>query len=546
MNNKEYIEDLIVKLKKDSSPLDLLINIENQLQDEFFNNKHDFETVDDNQFKLTPEIFSSLQELKLALTENRYDTGSYYTDSILINRILDEGQLWQKTVLDPACGTGNFPIKLILKYINKFNSKDEVVNYISSFLFLNELQSQSIDIFIVRINYIIFNHFQNKLNETDISKIKKNITVKDYLLDFSDNKKYDAIIGNPPYLGIKSLDKDYRDLLKKEFGYVEDLYVLFVEKSKRILKKNGFFAFVTSSTYLTIKTKASMRDILIKNGLYRIDGNNSAHFNIQTKTATFYCNANKKSNEATIFKENNHFNLISTNTIPLSDNNIVFPIEQINLKLQKQFQQVEHLLEKYKKHISTSSKFKKFILTDEYQQIVKNNKVLPLGLVAFIGTGVDFKGNNKDILFSINNKKYNLITDTNDIAEVVLPEEFLHGLNNKKYIKAIKGREILYVKWNKTTFNYLKQIKAPLRNLSLYGEELLYCKTSTYEFTPVDNNTLCINTAGACFIKPVIDISIQEILQQIDNGEMKDYINNSINNSLCLTPNNLKALPIHL
>ncbi len=64
----------------------------------------------------------------------------------------------------------------------------------------------------------------------------------------------------------------------------------------------------------------------------------------------------------------------------------------------------------------------------------------------------------------------------------------------------------------------------------------------------VDKNTLCINTAGACFIKinPKINISLSDIMQQINNEEYKDYIKSNINNSLCLTTNDLKMLPIKI
>ncbi len=546
MNNKEYMEIIIDQLKKEKNPVSSLSKIEDELSKGFFEGKYSFEDQEDIEHTITPEILSFIQELRLSLQEGRYDTGSYYTDSTLINRIINEENLWKRTVLDPACGTGNFPIKLILLFINNFTSKVDLVKYIEKYIFINELQKDSIEVFIKRLNFIVFDKFGEELSNEEIGIIKKNITIKDFLVEFDSGIKYDAIIGNPPYLGIKSLGERYRVDLKNEFGYVDDLYSLFVEKSSKLLEDNGFFSFVTSSTYMTISTKKRMRETLISKGLYRIEGNHKNHFDIQTKTATFYCRKKKQRKEVSIFIEEKDFKMKKTNIISLMEGIPTFPLEKINKNIEKEFKKVQPFLDTYKKEMRTTSSFKKFIETDDYAKLVRDNDILPLGLISFIATGVDFKGNNEIVIFSETNNKYNLLADAEEVKEELTPTDFRTGLDEKKYIKAIKGTEKLYVKWDKKTFQYLKKIGAPLRNLSLYGEEILYCKTSTYEFTKIDKNTLCINTAGASFIRPVIDISIDEILFQIENEEVKAYINNSINNSLCLTPNDLKKIPIRI
>ena len=125
--------------------------------------------------------------------------------------------------------------------------------------------------------------------------------------------------------------------------------------------------------------------------------------------------------------------------------------------------------------------------------------------------------------------------------------DFINGLSNKKFIPAIKGNDFIYVLWSKEHVDYLKRIKAPLRNIRLYGEnEKIYCKTSDYTFHKVDKNTLCINIAGSCFIMPIINLSLDYILKQITKEGIKKYIQQNINNSLCLTPNDLKRIPIRI
>ena len=54
--------------------------------------------------------------------------------------------------------------------------------------------------------------------------------------------KFDYIIGNPPYIGHKILDKDYKKFLLSEYKDVyrdkADLYFCFYKKSIELLKKD--------------------------------------------------------------------------------------------------------------------------------------------------------------------------------------------------------------------------------------------------------------------------------------------------------------------
>lgn len=561
MNKKNILLKKIIEIiKVENNPIEKLNSISKDIEKNIvskdINNKllnefeFGFESLIDNKNVITPEIFSDIEELSLSLENNRYETGSYYTNKTLIQYIFEElDNLSNKTVIDPAAGTGNFLIYFILKIIDKFKTKDEFLKYYSKYIYYNELKFHSIEIYIKRINYIILNKFNIELNESDLNVIKNNCFNKDFLLDFNEHLTFDIIIGNPPYLGTKSLGKEYLKKINNTFGFTDDLYSLFTHKCIDLLNKNGYFSFVTSNTYFTLKTKFKMREKMFNNGLYKIINNNRNHFNIMSNTSIFCINKNNKNKEIKIYQENNDYSLSLINNLnikKLSENEFRIPISKNNLEIENMFLKTQKIYNLNKDKISTSKKLSQFKETEEYRNLIKNSKVLPLGLIAYIGTGVDFKGNNNKVLYSEKNKKYNSI-DNLIIKKEILKEEFQNGLNDGyDLIKAIKGNEFLYVKWNKETFQYLKSIKAPLRNLHLYGSEMIYCKTSTYEFNKVDKNTLCINTAGACFIKPIIDIDLEGLFKQLNNSDIKEYIKNNINNSLCITPNDLKMIPIYL
>lgn len=561
MNKKSILLKKIIEIiKLEKNPIEKLKSISKDIENKFilkdinnnFLNEFDFsfESLIDNKNIITPEIFSDIEELILSLENNRYETGSYYTNKVLINYIFEEvDYLFNKTIIDPAAGTGNFLIYFILKIIDKFKTKDEFLKYYSQYIYYNELKYHSIEVYIKRINYIMINKFNTELNQYDLNIIKNNCFNKDFLLDFNENLTFDIIIGNPPYLGTKSLGKEYLKKLNNIFGFTDDLYSLFTHKCIDLLNGNGYFSFVTSNTYFTLKTKLKMREKMVNNGLYKIINNNRNHFNIMSNTSIFCINKNNKNKEIEIYQENDDYSLSLINNLnkqTLSENEFRIAISKNNIETENMFLKTQETYNLTKDKISTSKKLSQFKETEKYKNLIKNNNILPLGLIAYIGTGVDFKGNNNKVLYSEKNKKYNSI-DNLIIKKEILKEEFQNGLNDGyDLIKAIKGNEFLYVKWNKETFQYLKSIKAPLRNLHLYGSEMIYCKTSTYEFNKVDKNTLCINTAGACFIKPIIDINLDYLFEQLNNSDIKEYIKNNINNSLCITPNDLKMIPIYL
>jgi methylase of polypeptide subunit release factors len=552
--NKHFTKEIIKKAKKSDTPIELVSTVVSELFIAFKNQYTTFweyniipESIFASSTSITPEIFSLLEELKLSLEDGQYQTGSYYTNKSLINQIYKDVSLVDKDIIDPSSGSGNFLIQAILYLKNIFENKNDMLNYIEKHIIFSDIKETSLDTYIIRLRLISINWFNEDLTEDDVNNIKEKAFIGDFLTSKIE-RKFDIIVGNPPYLGVKSLGKGYLSEIKNVFGYTDDLYSLFTIKSLQLLKHDGFCSFVTSSTYMTIRTKEHMREALRNKGLYKIILNHEDNFDIKTQTATFFVRGNSKVDEIKAYSEDSFGNLNFIKNID-ANNTSRFSLAEEN-DTHTKFQQALEIYEKHKDNMVNANSLRKFSQTKAFKDLIENNDVVPLGLIAFVATGVDFKGNNAITLYSLDNKKFNQIESESEIEYACSINEFQNGLDEKsgkKYIPAIKGKDRLFVKWNKEHFEYLKGIKAPLRNLSLYGDsDLLYCKTSTYEFHVVDKHTLCINTAGACFIRPIIDINIEDILSQIDNSEYKEYIKLNINNSLCITPNDLKLVPINI
>lgn len=550
--NKNFTKEIIKQAKQSDTPIDLINKVVSDIFIAFKNKEFTFnryplaqEATHTSSTSITPEVFSLLEELKLSIEEGQYSTGSYYRNKTLINHIYEDVDLVNKDIIDPSSGSGNFLIQAILYLKHLFANKEDMISYIVKHVYFSDIKLSSLDTYIMRLRLISFNWFNEDLTEDDINNIKGKAFIGDFLTSKID-RKFDIIVGTPPYLGVKSLGKTYLKELKEVFGYTDDLYSLFTIKSLQLLKDDGFCSFVTSSTYMTIRTKKHMRNALVDKGLYKIILNHENNFDIKIQTATFFVNKRLKKDTIETYSEDSYGKL---NFIKNIDGNNRFSLTKDD-KTHNEFQKAMDIYEDYKEHMVNANSLRKFSQTKAFKDLIENNDVVPLGLIAFVATGVDFKGNNATTLYSLDNKKFNQIEDKSEIEYACSIYEFQNGLHEKsgkKYICAIKGKDRLFVKWDREHFDYLKGINAPLRNLSLYGDsDLLYCKTSTYEFHIVDKYTLCINTAGACFIRPIVDINIEDILSQIDNNEYKEYIKLNINNSLCITPNDLKLIPIKM
>lgn len=115
--------------------------------------------------------------------------------------------------------------------------------------------------------------------EAKLKTIKNDIAPFHWELEFPDvfyeengqrraNPGFDSVLGNPPYISTQtSSEFNYRDTLKQRFGFTDDLYVHFVDKSFTLLRKRGRFGFIISDTFFTLNTKLRLRELLQSNQL---------------------------------------------------------------------------------------------------------------------------------------------------------------------------------------------------------------------------------------------------------------------------------------
>lgn len=171
-------------------------------------------------------------------------------------------------IVDPSCGCGNFLFPLYTYLFHIYMDNLQVINENHKIHLTEENLSKHI---------IDNNIFGFDIDETSIKAYLvdvfvlrgyinlKNIKVCDFLLgDMEGN--FNIIIGNPPYVGHKTVEKEYSAILKNQFGKIykdkSDLSYCFFLSSLKYLVKNGKLTFITSRYFLESPSGEELRKVL--------------------------------------------------------------------------------------------------------------------------------------------------------------------------------------------------------------------------------------------------------------------------------------------
>lgn len=163
-------------------------------------------------------------------------------------------ELWKRKdlkILDPCCGNGNFFLNVYEK-LKEHHSEKCILENILHFNDINKLRLSNVRKTFEKNNYKLL------------------ISEKDYLT-YNEEDKYDLIITNPPYA---KLMEDNKRSSKNH-----NLIGLFIEKSFKLLKKNGFLVFLTPDNWMSCSDRNKL--------IYEITKKQIIHLNIHTAKKYF-------------------------------------------------------------------------------------------------------------------------------------------------------------------------------------------------------------------------------------------------------------------
>lgn len=191
---------------------------------------------------------------------------SYVTE--LLDAVGYEKDLMGKSVLENSCGDGKILVEVVRRYI-----RDSLCHNKSLCEIRRGLES---DICGVELEQEHVNECKSNLDREaekfGIREVKWNIICQDYLRSRL-NRSFSFIIGNPPYIVYRDIEREDRDYLKQTFQSCRngkfDYYYAFIEKSIQDLKENGKFAYIVPASIYKNVFAELLRE-QIKSYLYEI------------------------------------------------------------------------------------------------------------------------------------------------------------------------------------------------------------------------------------------------------------------------------------
>ena len=107
----------------------------------------------------------------------------------------------------------------------------------------------------------------------------------EYMFGVADG--FDAVIGNPPYVKVEHLDNMAHNQIRKNFGWLGDLYEHFIYSGLQFTSGNGVFSYIANDSYVTFSTKQRIRELFLKNQLLHLVKAPSQTFDASIYAAIF-------------------------------------------------------------------------------------------------------------------------------------------------------------------------------------------------------------------------------------------------------------------
>lgn len=230
----------------------------------------------------TQSSFPRISRIVEMANSERDNTAAYYTRQdicfAIVNNLPDAKQFTSLSILEPSIGIGNFLPSLIEKYSSVQKVEIDVV----------DINPASIEILQEIIRHIqIPNNFSINY-----------ITADTLLFDF--DKKYDIVIGNPPYMKLtkdKALAAKYKSVAQNKD--TNNIFAFFIEKA---LSLGRFVSLIVPKSLINSPEFNATRDIMAKCSItHLIDFGEKAFKGVKIETISFTIDTARKPLDTIIY-----------------------------------------------------------------------------------------------------------------------------------------------------------------------------------------------------------------------------------------------------
>jgi len=502
------------------------------------------------------DILGNLYEKYLPGKE-RKKLGEFYTPVEIIDYILTSVgytysyDIENKDLLDPACGSGGFLVRsarrLISRYLMKFGKANKIelrnpknwkemvgrltpdeakiildsikehiygldINPFACHIAEMNMLFQTIDLYQkVKEKYKDYELGRFKIYRTDSLEFQTQKQIYDYthpeFLEEQDeigkikNKKFDFVVGNPPWGGILKrekgtlLDRRLKDIYISAVGKY-DIYVLFIERGLKWLKEESKFGYIVQNRFLRADYGKKLREYILQTCKVKkivdfgdtkvfADATNYPAIIILEKCSTeenefVYIDVNKKADELTPKKVVDLVKFYSPNS--------------------KQYLSITYMNQQKLKNLNawTPAQVRMNLILSRVKGVRKLGEISKE-----IMEGVTFGGKNSDNIFCINRKTVNQFRLENKLCKRVLK-----GRDIRRWKLNWKERFLVYpydslgneidLRDYPNALEYLKHFENDLSNRVLDGKNISKWGKKWYSFWRVRNPKVFENVKILC------------------------------------------------
>ena len=220
-------------------------------------------------------------------------------------------------IVDPACGSGAFLItafEYLLNYNNYLNDKifdltgtkdlfsDTTKEILQNNIFGVDLNKESVEI--TKLSLWLKTANKNKT----LATLENNIKCGNSLIDdveiagelafdwekefpqVFENGGFDVVVGNPPYVfardNFSEIEKNYYIKNYVSSNYQINTYILFMEKSFKLLKNKGYASMIVPNSWLMMYSGKGIREYILENikllEIVNLAGHSFENVNVET------------------------------------------------------------------------------------------------------------------------------------------------------------------------------------------------------------------------------------------------------------------------
>lgn len=174
--------------------------------------------------------------------------GDVFTHPRVVGYMLDlvcytaDKDLSAVSIMEPSCGEGEFLVEIVKRlYESSLSFGFDVNEAYHKHVYGADIDHAKIKVCAKRIMEVC----------PSIQNAADKLSTEDFLLASHEN--VDIVVGNPPYIRYEQIPADKLDAYKSAFStlyYRSDVYVLFFEKTLRMLNKDGKHCFICANRWM--------------------------------------------------------------------------------------------------------------------------------------------------------------------------------------------------------------------------------------------------------------------------------------------------------